>query len=140
MIAFAIALMLSAVGCDGSGSGTVPVRGKVTFNGAAPPAGGSVFFTPLEEVEGMPQRPGQGHFSTDGVFQVMSFRPGDGLYPGKYGVSISCMKEPPNELAEMQRYSYVKPGLQLPELVIDSSKPEFVYDIDVPANKMNQPP
>jgi len=75
---------------------TVPVTGKVTFHGGPMPAKGMMFFTVLEPAEGFPARPGVADFEVDGRFSVKTWEHGDGLMPGRYGVSIHCWEVPPN--------------------------------------------
>jgi hypothetical protein len=128
------ALLLA--GCDGSPSlPLVPVRGKITFNGGAPPASGTIAFVPITTAEGLPTRPGRAAFSTDGMFQATSFSPGDGLLPGRYGITVSCGKEPPRDDVDLQQYSFVKRGFTAPEVVVESSTNEVVVNFDVPLNQ-----
>jgi hypothetical protein len=75
---------------------TIPVSGRVTFDGQPPPAAGNVQFLPVEAAEGFPQRPASGAFGTDCQFRAQTFEPGDGLMPGKYLLSIECWDTPPN--------------------------------------------
>jgi hypothetical protein len=75
---------------------TVRVSGQVTFNGQPPPAAGSVLFLPIETAEGFPSRPASGAFGVDGRFTATTFKPGDGLMPGKYLLSVESFDFPPN--------------------------------------------
>lgn len=95
-------LLLIAAGAmllTSCGSGlpqTIPVSGRVTFDGQAPPAAGSLLFLPVEAADGFPLRPASGAFGTDGQFKAKTFEPGDGLMPGKYSLSVECWDTPPN--------------------------------------------
>src|SRR5215213_2666404 len=89
----AIGLLLPMLGCSGGNEGMIPVGGKITFDGSVPPAPGVVQFAPLELAEGRPKRTAIGQFSADGQYQASSFKPGDGLYPGKYFVTVICNKK-----------------------------------------------
>jgi hypothetical protein len=75
---------------------TIPVSGRVTFDGKPPPAVGNVQFLALEAAEGFPLRPASGAFGTDGQYRAQTFEPGDGLMPGKYLLSVECWDVPPN--------------------------------------------
>src|SRR5262245_15120824 len=91
---FLIAILLTS--CGSNLPRTIPVSGKVTFDGQPPPAAGSVLFLPIEAAEGFPLRPASGAFGTDGRFMAKTFEPGDGLMPGKYSISVECWDVPPN--------------------------------------------
>lgn len=82
------------VGC-GKQYGTVPVRGKVTFNGGPVPAKGVVYFTPLEASGNHPMRSATGDFGTDGSYTTFSFADVEGLFPGVYEAHLHCWKVPP---------------------------------------------
>src|SRR5687768_5159019 len=88
----AAAFLAATLGCSGGYEGLIPVSGKVTFDGGPPPAAGVVTFMPLGRVEGKSTRPARAIFNTDGLFQAMSFREGDGVLPGQYNVTVSCNK------------------------------------------------
>jgi hypothetical protein len=129
--------LLTAAGCNGSYEGLIPVSGKVTFDGGAPPAGGFLSFMPLDRVEGKPSRPGRATFLTDGAYEAMSFEEGDGLYPGRYGVLVRCDKTNidygnPNAV---RNGSYVADGYEAEPLVIEEGSDEVVFNLDVPLRK-----
>jgi hypothetical protein len=86
--------VLLLCGC-GKQYGTVPVRGKVTFNGGPMPTTGVVYFTPTETFGGHPMRPASADFGTDGEYSVSSFADAEGLYPGTYEAHLHCWKVPP---------------------------------------------
>lgn len=86
----------SVAGCGSGMPQTVPVSGRVTFDGQAPPGPGAVYFLPQEAAEGFPIRPATGDFDKDGYYKVKTFDPGDGLMPGKYTMHVECWKSPPN--------------------------------------------
>jgi hypothetical protein len=92
MLLATCALLLA--GC-GKQYGTVPVRGKVTFNGGQLPAAGSVYFTPIETFGGHPLRPAAADFGRDGSYSVSAFANVEGLYPGKYEAHLHCWDIPP---------------------------------------------
>jgi hypothetical protein len=93
-LVLSVTLVLAA--CGSNLPQTVRVSGRVTFDGKAPPAAGSIYFLPLEAAEGFPSRPAIGEFDANGQYRATTFEPGDGLMPGKYIMSIECWQSPPN--------------------------------------------
>lgn len=83
------------VGCGGSGSpyDYTSVSGKVTYEDGTPlPSDGyTIKFFALDAptVQGATPRLAQAHVDANGEFQnVTSYKPGDGLIPGKHRVSF----------------------------------------------------
>ena len=74
-------------GCGRSLPPTVKVSGKVTYRGKPVPHG-SVSFLPLHAAEGVPRQPATGDIQPDGAYEMKTFRCGDGVRPGEYGVTI----------------------------------------------------
>jgi hypothetical protein len=130
-------MMLGVLGCGRGGLPTVPVRGQVKFVGGPCPAPGNVTFTPVEVEPGLPRRPGSATFHADGQFAITSFQKEDGLLPGRYKVSITCLSgmPDPSKPDPWSDVSYVPSSYQPPELVVarDSDPIELTYD--VPAKK-----
>jgi hypothetical protein len=135
LIAFSVAIFFT--GC-GKGLPTVPVNGRVSFAGAAPPAQGTIIFTPSEAKAGMPRRPGSGKFSSeDPTFTITSFTSGDGLVPGRYGVSISCYTSPPTSAKPetFVTYNAVPQTWKPDELVVEEGSGAIEINYDVPPKK-----
>ena len=131
------ALTLATLGCSSEGLPTVPVSGKVTFNNGPCPAPGTIAFSPISVEEGLPRRPGTAEFKQDGEFDATSFRPGDGLLPGKYRVMISCWSgEPTNsDPSSYERLNCIPRDYQPEEIVVDRSADVVEVNIDVPRKK-----
>jgi hypothetical protein len=126
-----VACPLLALGCGRSGVETVAVEGTLTFGGQACPAGGTIYFVPISTPAGLPRRPGSAAFDKDGRFRATSFRPGDGLVPGKYCVRIECWRQPPTELTK--GVSYVPAGYNPPEVTVErGTRGPLILAIDVP--------
>jgi len=130
---------MAALGCGNNRPPTVPVSGKVTIDGKAPPAGGTVWFTPDEAAAGFAMRPGTGDFAADGVFQAKTFAPGDGLLPGHYLVRIDCWKVAPN-MEGKRTQSYLPAKYQNPqesglELTVKPDDDPLTFDVEIPASK-----
>jgi hypothetical protein len=79
-------------GCGGSTlPPTVPVAGNVTFKGQ-PLTSGTVRFNPTDPQKG---RPAEAKIEKDGRFTVSTFRPGDGVLAGEYGISVTSFTDGP---------------------------------------------
>jgi hypothetical protein len=70
------------IGCGGKGA--TPVRGVITLEGT-PVAGATVLFM-ADDQDG--RRPASGFTSSDGTFQLTTYKPNDGALPGEYRVLI----------------------------------------------------
>lgn len=82
--AVAVALVLAtSVGC--SGDKLHPVRGKVVFPDGQPLTGGWVTF---QSVGAEKVISADGELNPDGTFEVRTHKPGDGVPPGRYQVTV----------------------------------------------------
>ena len=135
----AVAACVALPGCDNDPLKKVKVQGTVTFDGGPCPASGRVTLAPVEIPAGLPNRPAMGAFKTDGKYEAMSFRPGDGVVPGTYLVTVACydrskLSGSPGD-AELERASYVSEEFEPEELVIEPGSVSITFDIDVPKRK-----
>lgn len=132
------ALCMSSTGCGSSKyPKTVSISGKVTWQGK-PLAGGSIAFIPVNAGENGTNRPAGGQIGPDGVYQLSSFRSGDGVMPGEYGVTVESYtswpthNEPdtPYVWRIPQRYGkQAESGLRF--TVPDNADRHLVFDIDL---------
>ena len=124
-------------GCGGSELPLVPVIGKVTFDGGNCPSPGTIEFVPLDMTEGHINRPATAQFDVDGRFRATSFKPGDGLMPGRYTVKVTCTSGVP----DMRRkdpwgdVSLVDPDYEPETLVVEAGSREIKLELDVPRKK-----
>jgi len=131
----ALAFCLVLAGCDSDPLQKVQVRGTVTFDGGPCPGAGRVTFSPIEVAAGLPVRPATGSFNADGVYAAMSFRPDDGLVPGKYLVGVACFD--PSKLsgspsdAEYHNASYVSEDFKPKVLVVEAGSGVMEFNLDV---------
>ena len=124
------------LGCGTSGPEMVPISGTITFDGGTCPAAGTIIFSPIEVDPGATKRPGTGRFDKDGRFTVTSFRDGDGLYCGRYRVRIQCNRGlPAPEPGGMERVTYIAPGYEPDELVVETGSDAIEVNYDVPLKK-----
>ena len=123
---FAIVLAFAVLaGCGGGGF--VPAGGKITFDDGSPVTmGGIVFATGTFMAEGQIQ--------PDGRYTLSSLKPGDGLPPGTYTVTISSEGRDANE----QPIYYVDPKFanpatsQLSVEVVKGGKNQFDFTVTKP--------
>jgi hypothetical protein len=133
VLAFAVCSLLLA-GC-GKQYGTVPVRGKVTYNGGPMPTSGVVYFTPVETFGGHPLRPASADFGIDGNYKVSSFADVEGLFPGKYEAHLHCWKVPPTmdgprPISHLPA-KYGKANTSELKLTVEEGSSEKEFNIDV---------
>lgn len=101
-------LLFAAAGCGVDRPQTIPVRGRISFDGDSMPGPGMIYFTTIEAAEGFPSRPGTAEFGTDGRFSVQTFVPGDGLMPGRYLAQVYCWEVAPG-MGQPHGKSYLPP-------------------------------
>ncbi len=134
-------LLAASGGCSDGRVPTVPVSGKVTFDGGPCPGQGHISFAPIEATAGLPRRPGSATFSADGQYVVTSFQPDDGLVPGRYRVLISCFDGTPDstKLDGFREASFISDRYQPEELTVEVSSGSIVKDFDVPLKRNRKP-
>ncbi len=90
---FCVLSLVALSGCGGSGlPGTVPIRGKVVFQGK-PLATGTVLYSPVD-AKG---RQARGELQSDGTFTLTTLEADDGALPGEYQVVILAYAPHPGE-------------------------------------------
>jgi hypothetical protein len=135
--ALSIAGAATLLGCGGGYEGLIPLEGTVTFDGSASPAPGTVQFVAVESAAGHPQRTATGQFGLDGRYQASSFKPGDGIYPGRYHVEVICNKHLDYSKKDPFRdASYIADGYKGQELTVEDGSDAITLDLDVPLKKM----
>lgn len=80
-------LTIVSCGCGSDAPKTVPVTGKVTYNGQ-PVTSGTIMLVPQDSGYGA-----TGQIQKDGTFELTSFKPGDGAAPGNYSVTVQVFPE-----------------------------------------------
>jgi hypothetical protein len=124
-------------GCTRRGlPGTVPVEGRVTFDGGTCPAVGSIVFLPAADqpTTSPTPRAGWARFERDGRYRATTLVHGDGLLPGVYEVRVDCRatSEAPAGHHEMGGTSIVPASMSLPRLTIpQGGRGPLRHDIDV---------
>jgi hypothetical protein len=105
-----LAMFCLLAGCGPSRPGTVPVSGRVTWQGK-PIVEGRITFYPATG------RPATAAIGSDGVYHLRTFQGNDGAVLGKYCVTI-----------EAKRVS----GLKLPKSVEQEMREGFASDVQEP--------
>lgn len=118
-------------GCGANSKPLVQVSGRVTYGGGAWPFPGYITFSPIESADSAPARPGSGPFGVDGKYVVGSYRSGDGLMPGTYHVSVSCID--PNSASKPPAESeFVPSDFTTKDLVVEAGMDPIELNLDVP--------
>lgn len=127
-----MAVVLGALlaGCGGStGPGLTAVSGTVTFDGK--PAGpGTVAFIPSDGGT----NPATGNIDKNGQFTMSVHKPGDGVLPGAYQVSVTIEKEAAHGDAKGNLYpatylspeKYMNPATSGFTVTVEKGKPLVV--------------
>lgn len=126
---FCIAIVVS--GCGPNGPKTIPVSGKITYDGGPWPKPGKLTFPCIVAAEGFSNRPGSAEFDVDGNFVAGSYRVGDGLLPGRYKVNVECWETPPAMDESSPGKSYVPDDFQL-EFEVKPTDTALTFLWDVP--------
>lgn len=133
----AVAIVLvAAAGCGGNPLGLIPVDGRVTFDGGPPPKPCSLTFVPEPSAETSAagrSRAGRADADEAGKFRASTFRPGDGLLPGRYKVHVVCWEVHATD--DTPGVSHVPTGFQAPPLVVPAGERNATYTVDVPIAK-----
>jgi hypothetical protein len=87
----AVAVALVLLGAAGCGSRLCPVRGKVTYPDGTPLTEGMVVFESAGEGKAVTAR---GEIQPDGTYELGTYKPGDGVRPGKYRVLVAPKTDP----------------------------------------------
>ncbi len=131
-------VLLPIAGCGPSRPETVSVRGRVLFNGQAPPKEGMIYFAPLEPAEGFPRRPGRAEFDAQGYFRAGSFSGTDGLVPGRYRVGVDCWDRLPRAEGPPAKsfvpHAYREPATSPLELVVEPGARSMDVEFDLQTN------
>ena len=84
-------LAVGFAGCSDKGPRTVPVEGRVTYNGK-PVADGFITFMPNDGPGSSDLQPASGELDSDGNYRLHIFRQKDGVMPGEYSVGIAAYR------------------------------------------------
>jgi len=126
--------LLASWGCGGDRKPLVAVAGQATYAGGEWPMPGTITFTPAETTGSLPARPGSARFAVDGKFVVGSYKPGDGLMPGNYHVSISCI-DPIDFSKPREELEFVPADFRAEDLVIEAGQDAVELKYDIPKKK-----
>jgi hypothetical protein len=118
-VEIAVLVAVFVAGCGSSGTGTIPIRGEVLFNGAP------MLNVPQGVVRYMPRRPDSGRQASgrirpDGSFVLTTFKNADGVVPGEYDVVISAYSSQPLSREQVESSGGgAPPRLIIPKKYID---------------------
>jgi hypothetical protein len=86
--------MATTLGC--AENPTAHVSGVVKYKDGSPIKGAvrMVRFEPAENTTATVRKPATGQIQDDGSFELLTLRPGDGVYKGDYNVAFSVLTSP----------------------------------------------
>ncbi len=122
--------LLVSFGCSRGGPETIPVFGKVTFEGREPPEACRVFFRPVEGAAAA--RPAVAQAERDGAYEAKAFKDAEGLLPGSYSLNVSYIDIKPGTDPTIES-NWITQNFDAGELVVSADADEVQYDITVPA-------
>jgi hypothetical protein len=123
----ALVVALALLPCWGCGSNegtyvapTVPVKGKVTYQGKSL-IQGSVTFEPVDS-----GREAQGSIQPDGTFVLTTFKEGDGAVAGMHRVAVTGTSKGAKEAVPLK---YQNPSSSKVEVEVSEGKSEYTIDL-----------
>jgi hypothetical protein len=133
-LCFACAMI---AGCN-RGPAMHQVRGKVLYKDGSVPRGmGAVHFEPTSASTATIRKVASGEIGPDGSFELMTRKPGDGVFQGEYAVTIAIMKsatDPTLLSAETYRNAKTTP---FPAITVDHNISDLKFEIE-PLNGASQ--
>jgi hypothetical protein len=96
-IGLAACAVIGQTGCGRPSLSTVPVQGKVTWNGK-PLTSGDIAFHPTQLAEGGVNRLAMGRLDNEGNYTLSTVTHGDGVQPGDYAVVIVSRAGPARQV------------------------------------------
>jgi len=126
-------------GCGERDIEVVEVTGRVTLDGRPPPAGGTIYFSPLETGGGHALRPSSATFDRAGHYEARAFEDARGLLPGTYRVVVHCWETLPTDSGPPAKSfipdAYTSPATSKLELTVHADARRITWDIDLAAVK-----
>jgi hypothetical protein len=107
------------------------VSGKVLNKDGSVPRGlGAIHFEPTAESTAMIRKVATGVIGKDGTFELMTRKPGDGVYQGEYAVTIAVTKgaTDPTPLSP-QKYGSAS-TTPFPKVTVDHNMSDLKYEIE----------
>ncbi len=117
-------------GCGGSG--VVPVRGKVVFQGRELPEVCRLTFVPLDDsTAGGTIRPNGATMEPNGAYRMTPYQGVEGLIPGRYAVRVSYFDLKPGGNPDREA-DWIEHKFEADELLIESGSRAIEYNVEVP--------
>jgi hypothetical protein len=131
MISFIGIIMVALAGCP-SGKTMVPVKGKVTYKDGTVPQGAVavVNFTPAENSTATVRKGATGAIGPDGMFEMVTFQPGDGVNLGTYDVSFTVRSNPMDPNTSLVAPKYDSPKMSGYTVDVDGPKDNLRFEIE----------
>lgn len=125
-----VACVAALSGCDRN-PGMGQVRGKVFYKDGSVPHGGVcvVSLLPAGSTTAKIRKGASGAIEKDGSFEMMTRKPGDGVYYGDYVVTFTVVKGP-NDPTSLILPVYSNPRETPYKLTVDGDKVDLKYEIE----------
>lgn len=116
------------VGC---GNGMVPASGKVTFvDGNSLPGSIRVIrFEPAEGTTAAVKKVASGRIDDSGNFSLMTLKPGDGVHPGDYIVTLTVLESPVSGISLIPQ-QYTTAETSPFEVTVSGAKTDYLFQLE----------
>ncbi len=120
-------------GVAGCGGPTAQVSGHAKFEDGSPIKGAvrSIIFVPTDDTTAELRKSASATLADDGSFTLVTRKPGDGVYKGKYAVTFMVLKDPKQGgLLVPEKYTYREDTPFTVEITGDRS--DLLFELEKP--------
>jgi hypothetical protein len=129
-----VLILLSVAALTGCSHGPkmYRVKGKVTYRDGTVPKGGVavVRFSPSENSTAETRKGATGAIGQDGSFELMTRKPGDGVYPGDYIVTFVVLRNAMDQASSMILPKYATPFQSPYKETVKGNMEDLQYEIE----------
>ena len=129
----AIGLSLIVAFVTGCGGPTAQISGNAKFDDGSPIEGAirSIIFVPTDDTTAEVRKSASGSLAADGSFTLVTRKPGDGVYKGKYAVTFMVLKDPKlGGLLVPEKYTFAETTPFKVEVTGDRS--DLLFELEKP--------
>jgi len=108
------------------------VRGHVFYKDGSVPKGAVavIRFEPAQDSDAEVRKAATGSIESDGSFQMMTRKPGDGVFLGKYNVTFAVLRDAMNPRSSMINPKYTVSSTSGYQVTVDGNKDDLKYEIE----------
>jgi hypothetical protein len=123
--------VIAISGCN-RGKPMARVQGKVSFKDGSVPHGAVcvVSFLPAENSKAEVRKVASSAIEADGSFDMMTRKPGDGVYLGDYIVTFTVLRDPRDPSTSLILAKYGSPRDTPYKIKVDGDKEDLRYEIE----------